>query len=356
MRPFANHHRPGYTLIELLVATASSGVLLAGMASTLYIASQSLDIDSGAAAQRITLSAGADQVVNDLRHATHFYEKTPTAVTFSVPDRTGDGVEETIRYAWGGGVGDPLTMEFNGSAAVAVVQGVTSLNLTYVERLMLAEEAVADDGLVQFREFTEATVTTFEDEIDILTPTGAVENDLLIACVALDGNQADELESPADWTEITTTQHANRVTLGVWWKLAAASEPATHRFTWDSDINGYGWIMRFDGHDPSGPIEDSAIATGKNSGPLSPGVTTTTDGCLILRLGGFDNNRINTDETGIADHITITMDTAVTLFEASGGAAYTTLDEAGDAGDLSFLLTGSEEYVTVTLAIKPEEP
>ncbi|MEM6330611.1 MAG: hypothetical protein AAF790_10220 [Planctomycetota bacterium] len=347
--------RDAYTLIELLVATASTGVLMTGLASGLYVATQALKVGSTSAGQAIDLAAAAEQMVGDLRHATSFAEITPTAVTFNVPDRDGDSTEETLRYAWSGVTGDPLTLEYNGASPIAMAAGVTSLNLSYLQRLLESEaDGATQGGQVTFQEFTEQGVTTFKKQVEVATPPGAAADDLLIACVAVDGNFASSLSAPAGWDKVHIGQRAGSVTLGVWTRLATSSEPAGHTFQWNSDANAYGWIMRFDGHDPAAPLGSTATAEGSSIAPLSPAVTTSVDNCMVVRIGGFDNDRINTDATGVAGYTTITMDAPNTIFEASGGAAYANQAVAGDAGDLSFLLTGEEEFVTVTLAIQPE--
>ena len=56
------------------------------------------------------------ELLADLEFALAFSEKTDHALTFTVPDRDGDFISETIRYAWSGTPGDPLTRQYNGGA------------------------------------------------------------------------------------------------------------------------------------------------------------------------------------------------------------------------------------------------
>lgn len=348
--------RPAYTLIEMLVASASAGVLMVSMSSSLYIATQSLSINSGAAAEQTELRRATNRMMDDLRHATSFAERTTTALTFTVPDRSGDGLEETLRYAWSGVAGDPLTLEYNGASATTVIDGVTSLNLTYIERLMEAEVVEGsgtEAGSVVYEEFTEAKLAGNSISLAIDTPPGYAENDLLIAALATDGDSSASLTAPAGWNLIHVGHSTNDVSLGVWWKLAAASEASSHEFTWSPLERAYGWIMRFTGHDQAGPIEASAVLTGYDSSPTCDAVSTSTDNCLILRIGGFDDDDVTIDDAGMALHTTITMDESNESASTSGGAAYMTQEASGDGATANFALTGTEQYVTVTLAIKP---
>jgi hypothetical protein len=65
-----------------------------------------------------------------------FSERTANAVTFKVPDRTGDELPETIRYSWSGTAGDPLQIEYNGSAPATLVADVNQFDLSYSLRTM----------------------------------------------------------------------------------------------------------------------------------------------------------------------------------------------------------------------------
>jgi hypothetical protein len=64
--------------------------------------------------------------------AVSFSEQTATAATFTVPDRNGDSLPETIRYAWAG-AGSPITRQVNGLPvpAAVIADNVQSFNLQY---------------------------------------------------------------------------------------------------------------------------------------------------------------------------------------------------------------------------------
>jgi hypothetical protein len=89
---------------------------------------------------------------------------------------------------------------------------------------------------------------------------------------------------------------------------------------------------------------------------FTPSVTTTVINTLILRLGGFDEDDVTVDDTGLSDHMTITMDMSrYSSSAASGGAGYTHQLETGNTGSEHFELRDNlkEQYRTVTLAIAP---
>lgn len=106
VRTGARRRRPGgFTLIECVLSLVIVSALLLACTSvitfTLRSEAASRTTDS-ASVQTAQACRAASRIAEDLREALAFSENTPTSVTFTVPDRTGDGVPETIRYAWAG--------------------------------------------------------------------------------------------------------------------------------------------------------------------------------------------------------------------------------------------------------------
>ncbi len=346
----------GYSLVELVVAMASSTVLMGGLASTLYISSQALDVDDSATADTSRAAEVLADLTADLRHARRFSERTATAVTFTVPDRDGDLRSETIRYAWSGTPGDPLTYQTNGGSVVTLADNVQSFNLTGRTRQMSADAITIPVIPVVFEEFTELKASTNATSLAIALPPGTSADDLLVACVATDADEVASLAPLAGWNIVDVGHEQGTVTFGTWWKLATAAESSTQTFTWANGQKGWGWIMRFTGHDTANPIHATATASGQSSSPTSPAVTTTVDNTMILRLGGFDNKNVTVGDTGLAGHTTITMDISGTSGgNVSGGAGYVTQTTAADSGTATFALTNSQEYRAVTIAIAPAQ-
>jgi hypothetical protein len=305
--------------------------------------------------------------VTDLQTAKSFTERTATAVTFTVPDRDGDNIDETIRYAWAGTPGDPLTYQLNGGTATTLADDVQQFNLAALDPEMkaaLPDGPPPESGEIVFHveDYEEATPPTKKSTsgttLAIPAPATIHEGDLLIAVVVRDAGGADLI---GPWTNQLIVADGGGTTsttvcVGVWWKIASG-EPASYDFNIAQDKRAYGWIMRFSGHDADNPIHAINTDPGSSSAPNSPAVTTTVDNAMIVRIGGFDDDDINIDNTGIADHTTITMDESdsTSLYSCSGGAAYAMLPTAGDSGSTSFSLTSTEQFRTVTIAIAPEE-
>jgi hypothetical protein len=132
--PRAMKHRPpraAFTLAELAISTAIMGILMTGVASAILIASRALPDPSTPTEALLRSSDTAEQIASELYCALDFNERTATSVKFNVPDRNADLAPETIRYAWSGTPGDPLTRQYNGGTIVEVLADVREFSLRY---------------------------------------------------------------------------------------------------------------------------------------------------------------------------------------------------------------------------------
>jgi Tfp pilus assembly protein FimT len=119
--------RRGYTLVELVTGVAATSILVAGMGSVVMVAARSTN-ESTLPARQIQASRAVHDILAELQFAVSFNERTATAVEFTVTDRDANAVAETIRYAWSGTAGDPLTRKYNGGTAVDYLDNVQAFN------------------------------------------------------------------------------------------------------------------------------------------------------------------------------------------------------------------------------------
>jgi len=124
--------RRGFSLLEAVLSTVILSVILAALVSVMLLASRALSAIAGTTVAEA--GEAADQLTTDLSLAQAFSQREPNSVTFTVPDRTGDGQGETIRYWWSGVAGQPLMRQVNGGQASAVAGNVHHFNLSYLSR------------------------------------------------------------------------------------------------------------------------------------------------------------------------------------------------------------------------------
>lgn len=135
--------RSGFTLIEIVTSIGILSVLMWAMLSTMLIASKAIGSSDSKIAKISQGNNILQRITADLSLAQSFSERTATAVTFTVPDRNGDGSPETIRYAWSGTAGDPLTYQYNGGTVVNLAQDVHAFDLDYLLKTVTAAASQA---------------------------------------------------------------------------------------------------------------------------------------------------------------------------------------------------------------------
>ena len=122
----------GFTLIELLVSLSIMSALMGAMVLSISLAVRSIDDGSSPTGRISAASDALEEITTELGLALSFEERTAYAVSFTVPDRNEDGLRETIRYAWSGVAGDPVTREYNGGPSAAIAENVHHFDLSYL--------------------------------------------------------------------------------------------------------------------------------------------------------------------------------------------------------------------------------
>ncbi|MFB3892485.1 MAG: hypothetical protein ACE15C_10740 [Phycisphaerae bacterium] len=136
MRPGARDTAAAFTLMEMVLSLGIATILLMGIVGAMFIAQNGM-ASSAARADCFWQESRATQMIAlDAGLATAFTERTSTAVTMIVPPRNGDTQPETIRYAWSGVPGDPLTRQYNGEPPATIASNVHQFNLTYLLRTL----------------------------------------------------------------------------------------------------------------------------------------------------------------------------------------------------------------------------
>jgi hypothetical protein len=120
-----------YSLAELLISLGLLGLVLIGAQSAIMVASRA---STAQVAQVASIGSAGDaiaRIAEDLAVAASVPERASTSITITVPDRTGDGAPDEIRYAWSGVSGGALTFSINGSTPQAVLSSVRGFVLGY---------------------------------------------------------------------------------------------------------------------------------------------------------------------------------------------------------------------------------
>ncbi|MEE9571588.1 MAG: hypothetical protein V3W20_00905, partial [Candidatus Neomarinimicrobiota bacterium] len=206
----------------------------------------------------------------------------------------------------------------------------------------------------------ESTTITKGGPSDVILdmPSYRPEGDLYIAQFAMTGWSNIE-NIPHGWTEIEDVWKKGGpgspdVQLATYWKIGNSSESATYTWIFWSSRKYIGAIHRINGFDLINPISASGSEVGQDPNPTSPSVTTTIDGCFILRMFGAIDNTVTDWPNGTTP---IFQETQVTTDILLSAAANHTQTFAGDTGTAQFTIEGTEneKWVAMTIAINPDK-
>jgi hypothetical protein len=166
--------RAGFSLLELLLTLTITTIILGGMGSIVLLAGRTTRTAAGSSTPIMEAGHVLADLTADLRLAVTISERTATSIQFTVPDRDGDGGLESIRYAWSGAPGDPLTRQYNGGLPVVVTEDVHALDLTFLD-----EAAVGSGGTSRGSDAAALSVLLVVENADSPGPMDSLRRYLL---------------------------------------------------------------------------------------------------------------------------------------------------------------------------------
>ncbi len=116
------------------MAMAVTAILIAAMAACLVATVSAADTGNDSTAAANVAAERLAQLNAELSVATQITTCTNNDILFTVPDRTGDNVADTIEYTWNGTAGAPVYRSFNGSTPAIFIPSAQSLAATSVLR------------------------------------------------------------------------------------------------------------------------------------------------------------------------------------------------------------------------------
>lgn len=123
--------RPAFTLVEMVVSSVVLAVIMGALGSLFVLLARAFPGAGHPAERTASLAAAVDELAADVALARSLDAGSATALRFTVPDRDGDGLAETIAYRWSGVDGEPLVKTVNSLLPTTVVPSVRSLTFAY---------------------------------------------------------------------------------------------------------------------------------------------------------------------------------------------------------------------------------
>lgn len=210
-----------------------------------------------------------------------------------------------------------------------------------------------------------STNTGTSTSISVNKPAGVVQNDVMIAVIAKEGNTANAT-APAGWTLIAGTNLGGGTNRNgtVFYKVAGAAEGASYSFTLGSGTNHVAaTIVAYSGVDVSGPTPfDVAPASSLNLGgsgattatALSLTTVTNSAGIVMCTMAAGSNPSWSAWTTTSPGALTEVADIAEGNGSdgASAGVAWAIKSSAGATGNGTATLSPGERNGAILIALK----
>jgi prepilin-type N-terminal cleavage/methylation domain-containing protein len=123
--------RRAFTLIEIVLAMGVFSILAGALGGIMLLSARAVPSTS-TAADKASVAAGVlARLSSELEVATAVLEGDSRGITFVIPDRTGDGSDDTIRYEWTGSDTRLLTRTLDGGTPQVLAADVSAFVLSY---------------------------------------------------------------------------------------------------------------------------------------------------------------------------------------------------------------------------------
>jgi hypothetical protein len=194
---------------------------------------------------------------------------------------------------------------------------------------------------------------------DVVITTGGVPSgQVMYAAIADRGTNADTITPPGGWTLVLEQVRGSVGKLGVYRKVAGASEPASYTFTCSANSTNAGAIVALTGASQITPEDVAAVgvtatvATGLHT---TPSVTTASAGAMVLRIVTTAVGTLPLSWTWPGAQTEVVDFNSVAT--GAGGISIASEIDAnpGAAGavDATFAQSSSTTYAAVTVAVRP---
>lgn len=185
------------------------------------------------------------------------------------------------------------------------------------------------------------------ESVSVNVPSGTSDGDLLVA-VATTESAVTPFDLPDGFTQILFND-GSFLNAKVGWRKAS-SEPASYDFTCSDDAVCA--LIRISGQDASSPINASDIVSASSgTSKDSPSVTTTADGCLVLR--GFSHGTAESDVNSTPSGTTKRIRTDNVGSSPSLLVYSETQESKGATGTAAWAWDTSTRHAAFTVAIAP---
>ncbi len=184
-------------------------------------------------------------------------------------------------------------------------------------------------------------------------PARAAPGDLLLAQVTVKGGTDQTITAPQGWTLLRRDDETDKVGQAIYYRLAAAGDPASWAWTFSSKTQASGGIVTYTGIDAASPIDaSSGTSVHDQASVTAPSLTTSVRNAVVVGFFGSKDKQL-TRPDGMAPQLDS---------YAEGGshtvsiAADLILGTAGPSGDYTATISDKQDAVGQLVALRPAAP
>ncbi len=220
-----------------------------------------------------------------------------------------------------------------------------------------AGAAITQRGTVTSANSSTNNVTS----IAVNKPTGVVAGDVMVATITVSGVPA--LTVPTGWNLVEASVTTNTtLEMGVWTRVAGASEGANYTWSWTGTQRAAGTIVAYTGVDNSTVVDNSGAAHSKNTGtsaaPSTATFTTTSANTVLVASFADTTNASNFAVASAAtagafdSELTETASNSVTTPNVDTSVDVKAWSGSGATGAVSTTSTNTA-WIAQAFALKP---
>ncbi len=236
--------------------------------------------------------------------------------------------------------------------ATGVSAGTTTLTATDAPSGIDGPSTLTVIPEIALRDVASAGAASGVLDVVIATPAGTQPGDVLVAAIAVRPSSAT-ITAPTGWSLVRRIDNGagNANSLALYTRVAEASEPFDHTWSFSASTGSAGAIAAFEGADPTNPVDvEGGQSTASSVSHTAPSITTTVARTMLVSVHAFASSEAWTPPAGMTEAAEaaslslgnaagISLELNVELQPAAGatGVRTATAADSADTGNAALL-------------------
>jgi len=187
-------------------------------------------------------------------------------------------------------------------------------------------------------------------DLSVDIPATFVAGDLLVAAIAVDGDQSNSIVADASWTKVFEVNSALDVTLAVFYTSNPSGSAIN--FSWPNVEYSHATVAHFRPPFATFSFSSHAVAAGNTQNPQCPEIATTAVNPLVIRVLGSEQVDATEEATSMPGHFSV-IHRSKLLTGSTIGMEFANYGSVDPVPSANFGLSRSRDCVSATLVFLP---